>query len=233
MKKVMWAISVFSLVLTALALQFMPDSVPMHYDLAGSIDRWGSKYENLILPGSILLQSLLWHVILTRFEKKAAKSSEEKERAEALSNAKVLKIVGVSMTAMFTVMQGFLLYSAYAAARANSPKTPVPIGNISYILVGVVLIVLGNYMPKTKKNPFAGIRTRFSMYNDTTWKKSNRFGGIVFILTGFLTILTAVFAKADIASILLLIYILAATAITVLYSYKVYQAELAQKERDS
>ena len=58
MKKLMWAISVFALVLTAVVLQFMPDSVPMHYDLTGNIDRWGSKYENLLFPVIILFLSL-------------------------------------------------------------------------------------------------------------------------------------------------------------------------------
>ena len=28
----------------------IPDKVPMHYDFAGNIDRWGSKLEILILP---------------------------------------------------------------------------------------------------------------------------------------------------------------------------------------
>ena len=51
MKRIMWAISVISLAGTAVVLQFMPEKVPMHYDLAGNIDRWGSKYENLIFPG--------------------------------------------------------------------------------------------------------------------------------------------------------------------------------------
>lgn len=54
MKKLMWAISVFALVLTAVVLQFMPDSVPMHNDLAGNIDRWGSKCEKLLFPVIIL-----------------------------------------------------------------------------------------------------------------------------------------------------------------------------------
>ena len=39
MKKTMWILSIISIVLTAVALQFMPDLVPMHYNAAGEIDR--------------------------------------------------------------------------------------------------------------------------------------------------------------------------------------------------
>ena len=46
MKKAMWIISWGSLVGTAIVLAFMPDSVPMHYDMAGNIDGWGSKFGN-------------------------------------------------------------------------------------------------------------------------------------------------------------------------------------------
>ncbi len=70
MKKIMWAISILSFVLTAIVLQFMPDSVPMHYDLAGNPDRWGSKYENFLFPVVILLLSLHWHLFTAHFEKK-------------------------------------------------------------------------------------------------------------------------------------------------------------------
>lgn len=227
MKKLMWGISVFALVLTAVVLQFMPDSVPMHYDLAGNIDRWGSKYENLLFPVIILFLSLHWHVFIAHFEKKAGKASAEKDRAEALSNAKVLNIVGVSMAAVFTVMQGYYLFSAYAAAKTNAAQAPMDIGKLSCILIGVLLIVLGNFLPKTKKNRIAGIRVSWSMYNDITWRKSNCFGAVAIMIAGLLTILTAAFVRSSAALVLLIVYILIATSITLIYSYKVYKEELS------
>lgn len=230
MKKIMWAISILSFVLTAIVLQFMPDSVPMHYDLAGNADRWGSKYENFLFPVVILLLSLHWHLFIAHFEKKAAKASAEKERAEALSNAKVLKIVGISMAAMFTAMQGFILYSAYVEVSVNSAQAYVDIGKVSCILMGVMLIILGNYLPKTKKNHIAGLRVSWSMYNDITWRKCNRFGGTAMIIAGLCGIITTVFARSVIAVVLLLVYILAATVITLIYSHKVYVAELSKKD---
>lgn len=229
MKKMMWAISIFSLVLTGIVLQFMPDDVPMHYDIAGNIDRWGSKYENLIFPAIILLLSLHWHLFIRHYEKKAIKASAEKERAEALANAKVLRYVGVSMAAMFTVMQGFILYSAYAKVSTIAAQTYIDIGNVFCILTGAILIILGNYMTKTKKNHIVGVRVSWSMYNDTTWRKSNRFGAIAMMIAGLSEIITTVFVRSAITVVLLLVYILAATAITLIYSRKIYKAE---KEKD-
>ena len=226
MKKIMWIISILSLVFTTVVLLFMPDSVPMHYDITGEIDRWGSKYENLLFPAIILLMSLLWHLFISYYEKKSNKASVEKERAEALSNAKVMKIVGVSMASMFTVMQGFILYSSYVEANSNATHAYIDIGKVSCILVGIIFIVLGNFMPKTKMNRVAGVRVSWSMYNDTTWMKSNRLGAVAMIIVGVLTIITTVFTKSSIAVIMLIIYLLVATVITLIYSYKVYKKEL-------
>ena len=233
MKKWMWIISILSLVLTVIVLQFMPDSVPMHYDMAGNIDRWATKYENLLLPAIILFMSMFWHLFAAHYEKKAARASAEKERAEALSNAKVLKIVGVSMAAMFTVMQGFTLYSAYVEANINAAQAYIDIGKVSCILNGVVLIILGNYMPKTKKNHTVGIRVSWSMYNDTTWMKSNRFGGIAIMIAGISIIITTIFVRPVIAVVLCLVYILVATAVTLIYSHKVYKTEISKNDECS
>lgn len=230
MKKLMWAISILSLVVTAVVLQGMPDAVPMHYDLAGTVDRWGSKYENFLFPVIILLLSLHWHLFAAYFEKKAAKASAEKERVEALSNAKVMWIVGLSMAAAFTVMQGIILYNAYREAAGNAAQAHPDIGRVSCMLIGIMLLFLGNYMPKTKRNPVAGVRAGWAAYNDATWRKSNRFGGVSMMIAGLLTIITTPFVRSATAVGMLLAYLLIAAAVTLLYSHKVYKAELSKNK---
>lgn len=229
MKKIMWIISFISLIGTAIVLQFLPDRVPMHYDLAGNIDRWGPKYENLIFPVIILLMSLFWTAFIRFYEKKAANSQDDKEGAGAGSNAKVLGIVGVSMAAMFTIMQCFALYGAYVEAETEAQAAAVDIGRISCILMGVIFIVLGNFMTKTRINGTVGVRISWSMYNDNTWRKSNRFGAFAFMITGVLTILTGLLVKNSLgATVISLGYLCMATIATVIYAHKVYKLEIAQ-----
>lgn len=75
-------------------------------------------------------------------------------------------------------MHLFLLYGAYIEANTGLNHATFDIANISCILAGIVFIILGNYMPKTKKNNVVVARTAWSMYNNNTWRKSNRFGSI-------------------------------------------------------
>ena len=80
-------------------------------------------------------------------------------------------------------------------------------------------------MTKAKRNTVVGFRTAWSMYNDNTWRKSNRFGATSIVVAGVLTIITAAFANGITSTILLLVYLLSATIIAILYSKKVYDQE--------
>lgn len=231
MKKIMWFISIIPLFITVIMLQFIPDLVPMHYDFSGKIDRWGSKYEELIFPLIILVMALFWQLFILYFERKARNTKLDKERAEAVSNAKVLKVVAISIAVMFGIMQGFSLYGAYIEANTNATHSYVDIGKVSCILLGVLFIVIGNFMPKTRKNRTVGVRVRWSMYNDITWMKSNRFGAVALIVAGLLTIVTAIFVNSMMAVLLLLGYLLAATAVTLIYAHKVYLVEISKENR--
>lgn len=231
MKKAMWIISFIALAGTAIVLQFMPDQVPMHYDAVGNIDRWGSKYENLIFPVIILAMSLFWTLFIRYYEKKALRAVDEKESAGARSNAKVLGIVGLCMAAMFTVMQGFILYGAYNEAVSGATKWSVDIGKVSVILMGIIFIILGNFMTKTRINSTVGFRVSWSMYNDNTWRKSNRFGAYAIMLAGVITIIMAVILKNSFGAAMAAVgTVILASVVTLVYAHKVYVQEIESKK---
>ena len=54
-------------ILTAVVgVQFLPDQIPVHYNATGEIDRWGSKYEELVLGVCFSLSGwILW--LVSRF----------------------------------------------------------------------------------------------------------------------------------------------------------------------
>ena len=89
MKKIMWTVAMIPVVVTSVVLQFMPDIIPMHHDLEGNTDRWGSKTESLIFPVIILFITLFWHLLIYVFEEKSKNANTEKEQMEAKSSAKV------------------------------------------------------------------------------------------------------------------------------------------------
>ncbi len=231
MKKAMWILSFIPLIGTAIVLQFMPDQVPMHYDFEGNIDRWGSKYEELIFPVIILAMSLFWTLFIRYYEKKAIRETDEKESAGASSNAKVLGIVGVCMAAMFAVEHGFSLYGAYNEATSGASAWSVDIGKVSVVLMGIIFIVIGNFMTKTRINSTVGVRVSWSMYNDNTWRKSNRFGAYAIMIAGVVTIIMAVILKNSFGAAMAAVgTVILAAVVTLVYAHKVYVQEIESEK---
>lgn len=230
MRKIMWWISWICLAGTALVLQFLPMRVPMHYNAAGEVNRWGSKYECLIFPVLILLNSLLWHCVSRYYEKKALHVTDEKEAAEAKNNAKIIGIVGIVTAIMHTVLQGALLYASNISAGADTRNQMIDVTKVSIILAGVITIIIGNFMTKTRVNYFMGFRTKWSMYNDATWRKSNHFGAIGIMIAGMTAILSTVILDGERSMFVSLIVLTVVTIATYIYSYKVYLQERAADE---
>lgn len=60
-KKLFYTLMFLPLIVSMIALIFLPDLIPVHYNIKNEIDRWGSKYEILIIPIIIIL---LGHFLL-------------------------------------------------------------------------------------------------------------------------------------------------------------------------
>ena len=221
--KILAFLTILPLIITTVVLRFMPEKVPAHYDAAGNIDRWGSKYESFVLPGIIVIMTLFWLCLIKYYENKLKKTTNEKEIKESVNNAKILYYVADSMAIMFGVMQYFILYSAFMASEEKLSTSALDLSIITNVCMGLLFIVLGNMLPKAKKNAVVGVRTVWSMHNDKTWAKSNRMGGILLIICGLLTILESLIIGGNISTFIMLGILIIFTVVITIYSYKVYQ----------
>lgn len=231
MRKALWILTAVPVIVTAFVLQFMPDEIPMHYNISGEIDRWGSKYECLILPLAIVLFTILWEVLFAVYNKKARNAAQDKQRAETVSNLKVINIIAAAATAVFGVMQCLLLYKQYGEANSGLANLEIDSIKITCLLMGILFIVLGNFISKTKRNGAIGLRIAYSMYNDVTWSKSNRFGGAALMVTGVITVICSALFGSVAALTLMLVFLLASVIVMILYAKKVYETEKQKTEQ--
>ena len=211
---------------TAAAVQFLPDRVPIRYDTAGEISEWGSRYYTFLFPLEILVFVLFCDIIASVMLKRGEKSSPE--RAER--NVKILRRVIFLVTGMMTVMQLFLLVKMCRDARAGAANLDLDPSKVYVFLMGLIYIPLGNMMPKLRRNGVIGFRVSWTLYNDTTWQKSNRFGGVCLMLVGVFTIISTAFVGGLAATLLMLAYITAALVVMLVYAKRVYDSE---REKES
>lgn len=217
------------LALTLIWLQFLPDRVPLHYNFAGEIDRWGSKWEYLLLPGITLLFAACLSLAGLLMRRQAG--ADEKALAHAETNRRVLRIVLVCSALFFTVLQAVLLLGAGRAAAEGAQTAPLPYLRMTALALSFLLIVLGNLMPKSRRNSFVGLRCAWTEYNDLTWQKGNRFGGWALAAAGLVTIPAALLTPEPWPIAVLLGALLAATAASLVYARQVCREEKLKNEK--
>lgn len=221
--KVLWLVSALSAVISVVSLKYLPDSVPMHFDLNGAADRYGSKAEMFIFPVMIVLLTIIYSVVSKKQIKNTDKNSDEKTTVINRNNVKIIGTSMIVVAFVFLFLQLVMLYTAFKATANNSADT-MPAESYSFILaiIGVAFILLGNIMPKAKKNSSIGIRTPWSMANEKTWSMTNRFGGFVLLISGVIMTVCALIFDGLVIMYIYGAVILIAVILSLIYSYSVY-----------
>lgn len=179
---VIYVLTILPIIITLISLIFLPDQVPLHYNIEGEVDRIGSKYELILLP----IITITIGAVFTKISRLEAKKEEH-------GNEKVLVISAVTVLGLFNAIIGFLLYQTYIYPSKILGQSNHEVGfQFILIVIGIAICILGNYMPKARMNSFIGLRTVWSMKNETVWMKSQRFGGISFVITGVIIIIANV-----------------------------------------
>lgn len=92
------------------------------------------------------------------------------------------------------------------------------------IIIGILFIVIGNYMTQLRMNYFAGIKLPWTLASENVWRKTHRIGGRGFVLIGFISILTALF-QTQLSFYLFIGLVIGLILFTIIYSYFIYQQE--------
>ncbi len=123
----------------------------------------------------------------------------------------VYGVVVVSTFCMLCLTQAMLVLSAAGMVMDHI--------KVTLTAIGVLFIVLGNFLPKMRKNWVMGIRTPWTLSDERVWDKTHRFAGPLFILGGFAVMADALFAPQDWRVTLMLVAILVPSFVSVVYSY--------------
>jgi uncharacterized membrane protein len=207
-----WVFSFAPLLITLVVLRILPDIVPTHYSLSGNADRYGSKYEMLVLPIITILMGFFW----VWMAKNALKNKEK-----GAQNLKVLFWSDIIMTLTYTVITVWFLYMSYYQTE-QIYSSDVDFMKILSTCLSIGLILLGNILPKCKPNRLIGIRTKRTLANESTWYKTHRFGGKVYLLGGVLMTILCIFVFNGVTALLLsLSGFIIISILIVIYSYNV------------
>ncbi|MBD3891784.1 SdpI family protein [Olleya marilimosa] len=179
----------------------LPETVPTHWNASGEIDGYGSKNTLLIIP---FMLPVLVYIIMTI----APKIDSKNKIATMGKKYEQLKFF---LVLFMSVLALFIIYSS----KTQSFSSP----NIIYILLGLLFAGLGNFMKTVKPNYFIGIKTPWTLENETVWKKTHLLGGKIWFVGGLLIVCMSLIFTAQTAATLFVIIAVLITIIPLVHSY--------------
>ncbi|WP_377519811.1 SdpI family protein [Priestia megaterium] len=201
-------ITLLTLVAWVIALPHLPATMPIHWGANGEADGFATKINAMILTVGIMV--LIYFVIafVPRIDPRKENYKYFSKTYNIVLNAVLLLFFFVNMS---TILQG-LGYN-------------VPMSYIAPIMAGIIFIIIGNYLQRVRSNYFMGIRTPWTLSNETVWKKTHRLSGKLFFIGGLLILISA-FLPDGYKSVIMWGSIVLCVAVPYLYSYLAYKKEM-------
>jgi uncharacterized membrane protein len=179
----------------------LPPRVATHWSFSGAPDGYSSKLlAAAMLPLMILAMRALLSV-LPRIDPKGANYQK-------------------FASTYWLICNGVIAFMAviHLAILAYGLGAPVRMDRVAAVGVGVLLIVIGNYLTRVEPNWFIGIRTPWTLSSERVWRRTHRVGGWILVAGGLLIVLT-VFVPAGAGMPILLATIALVAVVPVVLSY--------------
>ena len=100
---------------------------------------------------------------------------------------------------------------------------PVDFAMISGLVLGLMFILTGNYLPKARQNYTVGIRIPWTLANEENWNRTHRLGGYLFVIGGFLITILSLLGMLSFPAFIIIVLVI--TLVPTLYSWHLHSAK--------
>ena len=212
-------LAVLPMIYTAIAVFFiLPDTVAAHFGIDGTPDRYGSKFEAFLFPAIILGIAVLYF-----FYRKFQQRSSTEDNDRTARNLDILDTVILIVMVLFNALCAFLLTIMKHPASMKNKENMIFV--IISTVMGVLFILLGNILPKTKPNSFVGVRMSWSTDSDEHWYITNRNCGIAMVLSGICTVIAGLIVKNGTYVIYMILSLIVFLTVATIYSYVIIKGK--------
>lgn len=199
-----WLVLVFTIIIALVSLKFLPSQLPIHFDTQGNPDNFAGKWSIFLAPFIILLLIFLAEIL----------------RDVDPKSKNYIKFEKYYYYIHFAVALLMLFIQLYTIIYVLGWK--IKINQLIFPIIALLLIFLGNILPKIKHNYFIGIRNSWTITSERVWYLTHRFVGKLFVFSGFFLMLISFFLNKYI-SIFYLFTIIILVLLSFVASYYYYQ----------
>ena len=185
----------------------LPEQVPVHFNSEGVADSYKSKLWGVTFVYFFVFLCHWFAAIVTSVDPRRRNIS-----------GKIFCLV-LWICPIISIFMGIVIYG-------SALKWPwVNVNIMANLVVGVIFVALGNYLPKCRHNYTVGIKLPWTLSDEENWDRTHRFAGKIWMLCGILVIVVG-FLPISRMEIVTVALILLATVPVVAYSYLLYRKKM-------
>jgi uncharacterized membrane protein len=194
-------------VAAALIWPTAPDRFPVHWGVSGQVDRYGGRFEGLLLLPLLGVLLYLLMLFLPRLDP---------------GRLNYPRFAGAYYTIRATVIA--MLALLYTVMLLAAKGVPVDMPRFAGLTIGALFFVLGNVMGKIRPNWFFGVRTPWTLSSKRSWTRTHRLAGWVFVVGG-IALMAAGVIRTSLAMGVAYAILMTGVAVTIVYSYFVWRSD--------
>lgn len=173
--------SFVQLILLTITITRLPETIPIHFNYRGVIDKYGSPWV-FLLPGLLILFISAGLFFMPKSLRNS--STRKMERTKYISDL----IITFGLI-WLSVLLWSLVYIAFKSEATQEMIIQHLCSTLVFIPLGLFAIIYGNSAATIPPNKNLGFKTRYAFANDDAWRHMQRFGGFCFVAGGI--VLTA------------------------------------------
>ncbi len=204
--KVSLGIVAITVLASAAAYAYLPEKMPMHWNVAGEVDGWGPKHVAVPLMPAVMVGLLALFAALPWLSPKKFTLDTFRPTYE---------FIVFLVMAMCAYIHGLTLFAGWTGRL-----------DISQALIGgacLMFAALGNVLGKVKPNLYVGVRTPWTLASDRVWISTHRLAAKMFVAAGLVGLATCLVVSGKWMVIVLIAAIGSAALIPVIYSLVFYK----------
>ncbi len=187
----------------------IPDVLLTHWNFHGVADGQAKKNTVVFLFPLIMLAAHWVCILSLHFDKRNATQSN--------------KIYNVVLW-IFPVISNFISSIIYLTTTGGD----ISVISITLILMSILFIIIGNYLPKCKQNTVIGVKIKWTLESEENWNATHRFTGKLWMLGGIVMLFSSLL-PIKYAIIVFFTFVLIMVIIPLIYSYKFSKNDKSEK----
>lgn len=206
--KIIWLAMFLPLVVTLVILLTSSFDLSLEYRLL-FVGEYSRQLNIFVLPVLVIILGCIMQIFVN-------KSSEQ--------NKKIIFYSSILVLLLINIVTYIYLYKAYEVfTEVESKMSEDIVVKIVLILISIIIIIIGSFLPNTKPNHVLGIRTKWALEDEGVWEKTHFLARKVMIIFGTINFILSFFATESNEVLIYLFFVMffIPLLIPAVYSYTI------------